>query len=159
MAPTARHGRNCFGSLLPSSSPPNARSSGFASDLKMKIRMAAPRRGVTSLSLSARSPSIARSPPPELIALCRTVDRAGTLILVPEDQSAFFQIVGRHFDGHPIARERLDPVLLHSAGRVGDERMAVVELNAIARVGQYLGDKALELQEFFFRHGLVLLHD
>jgi hypothetical protein len=35
--------------------------------------------------------------------------------------------------------------------------MAVVELNAVARVRQNLKNEALELQEFFFRHVTILL--
>src|SRR5438046_1130288 len=56
---------------------------------------------------------------------------AGTLVLVTEDQSALFQIVGRHLDRHPIARQRLDPVLLHLAGGVGDDLVPGIELHAI----------------------------
>jgi hypothetical protein len=34
--------------------------------------------------------------------------------------------------------------------------MSVVEFNAVARVGQYLEDEALELQKFFFGHVMIL---
>src|SRR6516225_6573704 len=39
MAPTARHGLNWLGNREPTKSPPNARRFGFASDLKMKMRI------------------------------------------------------------------------------------------------------------------------
>jgi len=35
--------------------------------------------------------------------------------------------------------------------------MPVVEFNAVSRVRQYLCDEALEFQEFFFRHVMILL--
>jgi hypothetical protein len=43
------------------------------------------------------------SPPPELVTLRRTAQRAGALVLVAEDQPPLFQIVGRHFYRHAIA--------------------------------------------------------
>jgi len=73
------------------------------------------------------------------------MSRGGSFVLVAEDQPSFFQIIGRYFDRHPIAGQRLDAVFLHSTGRIGDERMAVVELNSVTRVGQYFGDQSLEL--------------
>ena len=39
MAPTARYGLNWIGNREPTKSPPNARRFGFASDLKMKMRI------------------------------------------------------------------------------------------------------------------------
>jgi hypothetical protein len=37
--------------------------------------------------------------------------------------------------------------------------MAVIELNAVAGVRQYLKDEALEFQEFFLRHVMIPLND
>ena len=37
--------------------------------------------------------------------------------------------------------------------------MPGIELNAIARVGQYLGHQAVKLQEFFLCHVMILLDD
>src|SRR5258708_8407312 len=45
---------------------------------------------------------------------------AGTLVLVTEDEPAFFKIIGRHLDRHPISRQRLDAVLFHLAVVVGN---------------------------------------
>src|SRR5579862_6445175 len=155
MAPTARHGLNWLGNVRPAKSPPKARSSGFASDLKMKIRIPTP-VFVAAFSLLLIVPSrLCKLPPAELITLRRATDRSGSFVLVAKDHTSFFQIIGRHFHCHPVPGKGLDPVLLHSAGGIDDERMAVIELNAISRVGQYLGDKAFELQEFFFRHVLI----
>jgi hypothetical protein len=97
--------------------------------------------------------------PTELIALRRPTNRPGPFVLVAKDQPAFFQIVGRHFDRHSIPGQGFDPVLPHSSGGIGNERMAVVELNAVTRVGQYLGDETLELQKFFLGHVMILLNE
>src|SRR5579862_5035262 len=70
------------------------------------------------------------SPPAELVALRRAAHRSGAFVLVTEDQSPLFQIIGRDLDRHPVAGQRLDAVLFHPPRRVGDELMAVVELNA-----------------------------
>src|SRR5580692_10139197 len=96
------------------------------------------------------------SPPAELVALRRAAQRSGALVLVPEDQSPLFQVIGRDFDSDPVAGQGLDAVLFHPSGRVGDELMAVVELNAETRIGQDFGDQALEFQKFFFRHVMIL---
>src|SRR6201992_4165465 len=80
---------------------------------------------------------------------------ARTFVLVAEYQSAFFKVIGRHFDGHPVARQRLDPVLLHLARSVGNDLVAGVELNAVARVGKDFGDQSFELDQLFFSHGFL----
>ena len=36
--------------------------------------------------------------------------------------------------------------------------MSIIELNAVSGVRQYLGDEALEFQEFFFRHVMILFN-
>src|SRR5262249_8630452 len=64
-------------------------------------------------------------------------------------------VVVRHLDGHTIANQSLDPVLLHLARRVGHDLVASVELNAIACVGQDLDHKAFELDEFFLGHFFI----
>src|SRR5712691_3097178 len=93
-------------------------------------------------------------PPAELLALRRTA-AAGALVLVAEDEPALLEIVGRHLDRHAVAGERLDPVLLHLARRVGDDGLPGVELHAKARVGQNLGDQTFELDQFFLGHGFL----
>src|SRR5208282_4602774 len=110
------------------------------------------------LAVTWPSPPESNSATTKLVALRRPTDRRRPLVLVAKDHATLFQIVGRNFDGHPIAGQRFDAVFLHPAGGVGDQRMSVVELNAVARVGQDLGDQSLELQEFFFRHVTILLN-
>src|SRR4051794_14408112 len=92
----------------------------------------------------------------ELLALGRTPAGGGAFVLVPEDEPALFQIVGRHLDRHAVAGERLDAVLLHAAGRIGHDLVPGIELHAVARIRQDFGHETFELDEFFFRHRLPL---
>src|SRR5262245_13301625 len=92
---------------------------------------------------------------PKLIAHGRSTTDARMFVLMAEDQTALVKIVGRHFDGHTIADQSLDSVLLHLACRVGHDLVAGIELNAIARVGQDLDHKAFELDEFFLGHFFI----
>src|SRR5580704_14212904 len=96
-------------------------------------------------------------PAPELAARrCTTRSAAArTLVLVAEDQPALLKVVGRHFDRHPIARQRLDPVLLHLAGGVGDDLVSCIELHAVARIGEDFGHQSFELDQLFFGHGYL----
>src|SRR5438128_684728 len=82
---------------------------------------------------ASRAVRLGRSAAPELVADRRRARRRRALVLVPEDDAALVEIVRRHLDRHPISRERLDAVLLHAPGRVGDDRVPVVELDAKAR--------------------------
>src|SRR3954468_19646978 len=96
-----------------------------------------------------------RLPPAELTATRRRPTRGtgtGALVLVTEDQAALFQIVRRHFDRDPIACQRLDPVLLHLAGGVGNDLVPGVELHAVARVREDFGHQSFELDQLFFGH-------
>src|ERR1019366_4759468 len=80
---------------------------------------------------------------------------ARTLVLVTEDEPAFFQVIGRHLDRHPVARQRLDPVLLHLAGGVGDDLVSGIELHAITCIGKDFGHQSFELDQLFFSHGYL----
>src|SRR5438445_1606909 len=82
----------------------------------------------------------------------RSAGRTGALVLVAEDQPPFLEVVGRHLDRHPVARQRLDPVLFHLAGGVGDDLVPGIELHAITGVGEDFGDQSLELDQLFFSH-------
>src|SRR5262245_15768127 len=98
------------------------------------------------------------SAPSELAAaLCPALRsgarRSRTLVLVAEDQAAFLKIVGRHLDGDAVAGQRLDAVLLHLAGGVGDDFVPCIQLHAVARVGKDFGDQSLELDQLFFSRG------
>src|SRR5258707_4372999 len=80
---------------------------------------------------------------------------ARTLVLVTEDEPALFKIIGRHLDRHPIARQRLDAVLFHLAGGVGNDLVSGIELHAITCVGGDFGDQSFELDQLFFSHGFL----
>src|SRR5579872_6059831 len=82
----------------------------------------------------------------------RTWPGARAFVLVAEYQSALFQIIGRHLDGDPVARERLDPVLFHLAGGIGNDLVPRIELDAVARIGEDFGDQSFELNQLFFSH-------
>ena len=70
----------------------------------------------------------------KLRALGRAGRRTGALVLVPKDQTPFFQVIGRNLDSHTVAGKRLDSVFFHPSRRIGDELVTVVELNAIAGI-------------------------
>jgi hypothetical protein len=84
--------------------------------------------------------------------------RPCALILVAEDQSPLFQIIGRYFYRHAIPSQRLDSVLFHSPGCVGYQLVSVIELNAITGIGQNFCYETLEFQKFFFCHVIFLLN-
>src|ERR1700736_2178345 len=98
-----------------------------------------------------------RLPAPELAARrCTTrASAARPLVLVTEDEPALFQIIWRHLDRHPIARQRLDPVLLHLAGGGGDDLVSGIELHAVAGIGEDFGHQSFELDQLFFSHGCL----
>src|ERR1035437_3949977 len=98
-----------------------------------------------------------RLPAAELAARrCTTRGSATrTLVLVTEDEPSFFQVIWRHLDRHPITRQRLDPVLLHLAGGVGDDLVSGIELHAITCIGEDFGDQSFELDQLFFSHGYL----
>src|SRR6202521_672374 len=85
----------------------------------------------------------------ERLARRLAASRRGALVLVAEYQPALFEVVRRHLDGDAVARQCLDAVLLHFAGRVGDDHMPGVELHAIACVGQDLRHQTFEFNQFF----------
>src|SRR5262249_22236365 len=73
--------------------------------------------------------------------------RAGALVLVAEDQPPLLEVVGRHLDGDTVACQRLDAVLLHLAGGVGNDLVSGIELHPIPRVGKDLGHESFELDQ------------
>jgi hypothetical protein len=91
------------------------------------------------------------------MALRRPGARSGTFVLVTENQSPLVEIIRRHFDCYSVTGKRFDPVLFHPPGRIGDDLMTPIELNAISGVGQNLEHQTIKLQEFFLGHGVILL--
>ena len=68
-----------------------------------------------------------------------------------EDDPAFAQIVGRHFDMYAVSNDRFDTVATHLACSVADQTMLIVEGHAKATIGQDLVDLALHRNELFLR--------
>src|SRR5215471_1665701 len=104
---------------------------------------------------SERAP-VCLSASPELGARWSAA-RSCPLILMPEDHAALLEIIGRHLDRDPISRQRLDAVLFHTAGRVGDDLVPVIELHAEAGVRQNFGHQPFKLDQFFFCHACLML--
>ena len=72
--------------------------------------------------------------------------------LVTETDAPALQIVGRHFNDHPVADTRADAELAHLAGRVGQDFVIIVELHPEVAVRENLGDGTVKFQQLFFRH-------
>src|ERR1051325_10805550 len=72
-------------------------------------------------------------------------------VLVAEIDPPFGQVVRRHFDGYPVARQNSDPVFLHFTGRVGQRLVPVVEPHLEPRVRQKFHYGAFEFDQIFFR--------
>src|SRR5689334_24070006 len=85
----------------------------------------------------------------------RSAHAAGTFVLVAENQPALLEVVGRHLHRHAVTRQRLDAVLLHLAGGIGDDLVSGVELHAVAGVGEDFGDQSFELDQLFLSHVVV----
>ena len=73
-----------------------------------------------------------------------------------KDHSSFVKIIGRYLNRHAVSGEGLDPILFHSPGRVDDNHVASIKLNAIAGIRQYLCYEAFKLQKLFLRHLAIL---
>src|SRR5689334_15629648 len=78
------------------------------------------------------------------------------LVLVAEDHAALVEVVGRHLDRDLVAGQHADAVLAHLAAGVGDDVVAVLELDAEAAVGIDVDDDALGFEQSFFRHAVTL---
>jgi hypothetical protein len=76
---------------------------------------------------------------------------------VAERDAPLAQVVGRQFEGDTVTRQDADVVLAHLAAGVGDELVAVLELHAKARVGQYFFHDTVDFDQFFLGHARVLI--
>src|SRR5680860_822557 len=77
---------------------------------------------------------------------------AGAVLLVAVGDPAAVEVVGRELDLHPVAREDADVVAAHLARDMAEHLVVVVELDLEHRVGQGLGDLALQLDLLFLAH-------
>ncbi|MNU04666.1 hypothetical protein D3C72_2491710 [compost metagenome] len=69
-----------------------------------------------------------------------------------ERDAALGQVVGRQLERDLVAGQDADVVLAHLAAAVGDQLVAVVERDAVARVGQDFGHCAVHFDQFFLGH-------
>src|SRR6478736_6729915 len=76
-------------------------------------------------------------------------------LLVPVDDPATGQVVGRQLNDNPVLGKDPDVVLTHLAADVGENLVPVAELHAEHRVRKSLDNRALDLDHaFFLRHVL-----
>ena len=74
----------------------------------------------------------------------------GTGLPLAKYDSTLGQVVRREFHADAIARDDADEVLPHPAGNVRHDKVAAFNLDAESRVGEGLGDDALDFKSFFF---------
>src|SRR5277367_6201381 len=70
-------------------------------------------------------------------------------VLVAKINAPLRQIVGRHLDRDAVARKNTDAVFLHSARRIGEGFVTVVELHAKPRIREKLEHGTFEFDQFF----------
>src|SRR5258708_35347138 len=75
---------------------------------------------------------------------------------VTEGNAPFAQIVGRKLQRDLVTGNDANVVLAHLPRAVGNELVAVVERDAIARVGQHFVHDAIHLKNFFLGHDHAL---
>lgn len=73
-------------------------------------------------------------------------------LFVPEGDAALGKVIGRHFDIHLVARQNADAVLAHLARGVGQDFVAIVQLDAEHGVGKDFGNDSFKLEQVFFGH-------
>ncbi|MNJ60565.1 hypothetical protein D3C77_563070 [compost metagenome] len=73
-----------------------------------------------------------------------------------EVDAALGQVIRRHFQGDAVARQDADAVFADAARRVGADFDAVVQFDAVAAIGQHFVNNAIQFDEFFFSHSLLL---
>ena len=84
----------------------------------------------------------------EIGAPFRRASLAG--VAFTKNNPALGEIVGRHFEMHPVAHDRPDAKFAHLAGSVGDDLMLVIEQDGEASIGKNFLDDAFYRQQFFF---------
>jgi len=114
---------------IPVRLPPSARASGSA----RRVDWLTPPGGKGRGQLSATHPASA---------------------LAVDDEAAG-RIVGRDRDGDPVAEHHADPVAADLAGELGQDLVAVVELDPKVTALRDQDDFAVEMNELFFAHGIL----
>ena len=83
------------------------------------------------------------------------LSRAGWLSCAEGDDAAN-RIVGRHTDGHAVARHDLDPEAAHPAAQLRQHFVAGIALDAIQPAGMDSDDRALHINKIIFAQQLIL---
>jgi hypothetical protein len=60
----------------------------------------------------------------------------GDLFVKPKDDAALGQVIGGHFDIHPVPNQHLDPVFAQLARAHRQNDMLILQLHAEHRIGQ-----------------------
>ena len=94
--------------------------------------------------------SIYKRPAADVIAEIRRGKPAGSLLEAVRDTPAI-QVVDGQLDRDLVARENLDVVHTHLPRNVGQDLVAVLELDLEHRVRQRFKDRALKLDDILFR--------
>ncbi|SOY45064.1 hypothetical protein CBM2585_A130541 [Cupriavidus taiwanensis] len=81
---------------------------------------------------------------------------SGNSGLVAEVDATLGQVVGRHFQGHAVAGQDADAVLLHLARSVCPDFNAVFQRDTIAVVRQGFRHHAAKFNEFFLSQSVFL---
>lgn len=77
-------------------------------------------------------------------------------LLIPISNSTLAEIIRRKLDGHPVALENLDIIHPHLTGNVGEDLMAIFELNEERCIRQRLLDHAIDFDRPLFGHLLLV---
>ena len=83
--------------------------------------------------------------------------RCAKLVLVPERDATAREVIGRHLDSHPVAREHADPESAHVATECCQHVVTVGQLHPERGIREHFRNGALELNRVFFRHPLTAL--
>jgi len=81
----------------------------------------------------------------------RRLRAAGFAGAIAVHDAAFGEVVGRHLEIDAVAGENLDPVAPEAAGDVGQDRLAVLQLDRERRTRKDLLDRAEQLERRFLR--------
>jgi len=82
--------------------------------------------------------------------MCLFLRPAGFAGAVAVDDAALGEIVGGHLEIDPVAGKNLDPVPAEAAGDVGQDRLAVLELDREGRTRKNLLDRPEKLERSLF---------
>jgi hypothetical protein len=111
------------------------------------------RRGLYSSKLAQLMSARPPEPGAGLTAALVTTLGGGTAGFdVTEHDTRLVQVVRGHFNRHLVALQDADVVLLHPARRIGDELVAIFEVDAETQFRQNFGYEALHFNQFFFSH-------